>query len=117
MEFVTYQLTIVTHAPMQLTVGMLGECYFPHGRYIYTGSAKRNLEARIARHLSKKPKRMHWHIDYLLAVPEVEITGVERFSEPECQLNQQVQGAVVVPKFGASDCRVGCGSHLKFLGK
>ena len=112
---ITYQLTIHLYAPVQVTVGRLGECHFPAGRYIYTGSAKRNLEARIARHLSKKPKRMHWHIDYLLAVPQVGIVGVECFCEPECLLNQRVQGAMVVPRFGASDCRFGCGSHLKLL--
>jgi hypothetical protein len=32
-------------------------------------------------------------------------------------MNQSVQGTVLVPGFGASDCTAGCGSQVKFRGK
>jgi Uri superfamily endonuclease len=38
---------------------------------------------------------------------------VKRFSQDECVVNQKVAGTIVVPGFGASDCRRHCGSHLK----
>ena len=114
-QCVTYQLAITLAAPARIVVGRLGAFDFPAGRYLYTGSARRHLEARIARHLSRD-KRLHWHIDYLLAEPAAEVTRVERFPEPECEVNRGTAGEVIVPGFGASDCRAGCGSHLKFLG-
>jgi Uri superfamily endonuclease len=112
----TYQLEIELAAPARITIGRLGVYEFPAGRYIYTGSAKRNQEARIARHL-QRDKRLHWHIDYLLAVPSTRVAAVERFAELECAVNARTAGKVLVPCFGASDCRAGCGSHLKFLGE
>jgi Uri superfamily endonuclease len=96
-------------------VGALGTFVFPAGRYVYTGSALRNLEARIARHLSRD-KRLRWHIDYLLAAPGARVVRVRRAAEGECELNGATRGAVIVAGFGAGDCRSGCGSHLKYLG-
>jgi Uri superfamily endonuclease len=112
----TYQLHIEVGEEVRVTVGRLGECVFPAGRYIYTGSAKRNLEARLRRHLSRS-KRLHWHIDYLLAAPGVRVVSVARFAAPECQLNRQTAGTLPVPRFGSTDCRAGCGSHLKYQGR
>lgn len=110
----TYQLLIRVSKPVTVTVGRFGTFDFPAGWYVYTGSAKRALEARIQRHLSRD-KTLRWHIDYLLAQPAVAIRAVQRFCAPECLLNQQLEGESVVPGFGASDCRAGCGSHLKRL--
>ena len=109
----TYQIAIGLDRAARIAVGRLGEFAFPAGRYVYTGSAKRGLEARVRRHLSRA-KRLHWHIDHLLAAPGARVLGVEVSDEPECALNQRTRGAIVVPGFGASDCRCGCGSHLKF---
>ncbi len=100
---------------MRLRVGALGLLEFPKGRYAYTGSARRNLESRIARHLSRY-KPLHWHIDYLLARPEARVTRVLTFSRAECDVNRRTAGHIVAPGFGSSDCRSGCGAHLKFLG-
>lgn len=111
----TYQLHIEVREEIRVTVGRLGECLFPAGRYIYTGSAKRNLEARLRRHLSPS-KRLHWHIDYLLAAPGAQVVAVGRYAVPECELNRRTAGTLPVPRFGATDCRAGCGSHLKFQG-
>ncbi|HJW04520.1 MAG TPA: GIY-YIG nuclease family protein [Azospira sp.] len=111
----TYQLLIQVAAAIDVSVGRLGLCHFPAGRYVYTGSAKRNIGARVARHLSRK-KRLHWHIDYLLMAPGVQVAGTRLFDEPECQINRNMPGVVLVPGFGSTDCRAGCGSHLKYLG-
>lgn len=115
-EAITYQLQIEVAQPVRIAVGRLGTFLFPAGLYVYTGSARRNIEARIARHLSKK-KTLRWHIDYLLASPKAKVVSVKRSSQAECDLNQKVRGEVLVPGFGASDCRNGCGSHLQYLGK
>ena len=110
----TYQLLITVSAPVRVTVGRLGTFDFPAGDYCYTGSAVRHIEARIRRHQSPL-KKMHWHIDYLLAAPGVRVREVLRYTEAECGINQQVFGTIPVPGFGATDCRTGCGSHLKRL--
>ncbi|MCM8596002.1 DUF123 domain-containing protein [Accumulibacter sp.] len=111
----TYQLQILLAEPLRIVVGRLGECAFPAGRYVYTGSARRNLAARIARHL-RREKTLRWHVDYLLGAPGVTVTGVALSAAGECALNQATRGRIVVPGFGASDCRSGCRSHLKYLG-
>lgn len=111
----TYQLVIEVPKAMRRRIGLLGTFGFPAGLYVYTGSAKRNLEARIARHL-RKEKALRWHIDYLLSSPGVRIVVVTRSRRGECALNRATAGSVPVPGFGASDCRSGCGSHLKYIG-
>jgi len=113
---ISYQLRIDVDRPVRVRIGRLGRFLFPAGRYAYTGSAKRNLEARIARHL-RKDKALRWHIDWLLSAPGVKVVSVKRSSEDECALNQNLAGAIVAPRFGASDCRKGCGSHLRYLGQ
>jgi Uri superfamily endonuclease len=47
---------------------------------------------------------------------EARVTSVVRTERDECEVNQAHPGVVLVPGFGASDCRNGCGSHLKYLG-
>lgn len=112
---ISYQLLIELPRAVTVTVGRLGTCYFPAGRYTYTGSARRNLEARIARHL-RTEKTLRWHIDYLLAAKGARVLKVVRSTREECALNQSSTGSIPVPGFGASDCRTACGSHLKYLG-
>jgi Uri superfamily endonuclease len=113
-SFTTYQLTILIPRPTRRAIGRLGRFDFPAGRYVYTGSARRAFEARIARHLSAE-KTLRWHVDFLLAAPGARVVKVTRSRLPECELNQRVSGEILVPGFGASDCRAGCGSHLKFM--
>lgn len=114
-DFTTYQLHITLREPLRLAVGRLGSFDFPAGRYVYTGSARRNFRARVQRHLGQA-KTLRWHIDYLLNAPGVRVTTVLPANAGECDLNQAVGGGIVAPGFGASDCRRGCGSHLKYLG-
>jgi Uri superfamily endonuclease len=111
----SYQLLIDVSAPLRRVIGRLGEFDFPAGRYVYTGSATRNIDARIARHL-RPGKTLRWHIDYLVTGPGVRIVDVVRSGLAECALNRAVGGRIVATGFGASDCRAGCGSHLKYLG-
>jgi Uri superfamily endonuclease len=111
----SYQLQIDVKHPLRCAIGRLGEFDFPAGRYVYTGSARRAFETRIARHL-RSAKALRWHIDYLLTAPGVTVTGVVRSRRDECRLNQGGPGRVIVPGFGASDCKAGCGAHLKYLG-
>jgi Uri superfamily endonuclease len=114
-QFITYQLDIVLAELTRLSIGQLGAFDFPAGRYVYTGSARRNMQARIARHL-RNEKKLKWHIDYLLASPLASIDKVTRYALPECAINQRTAGVILIVGFGASDCHAGCGSHLKYLG-
>jgi len=114
---ITYQLLIDVSQPLTCVVGRLGEFAFPAGRYVYTGSARRAFEARVARHCTRGGKTLRWHIDYLLEAPGVNVVEVIRSRRAECALNKAVDGSVLTAGFGASDCRAGCGSHLKYLGR
>ena len=111
----TYQLVIKLSAPGSIKIGQLGEFFFPTGRYVYTGSARRNILARVQRHLQSQ-KTCRWHIDYFLVHLDTRIIDIRCSDLPECRLIQQQPGKIPVPGFGASDCRKGCGSHFKYLG-
>jgi Uri superfamily endonuclease len=112
---ISYQLRIDVSRPIRCAIGRLGEFDFPAGRYFYTGSARYGFEARVARHL-RAGKALRWHIDHLLSAPGVKITKVVRSCREECRLNQASPGSVLAPGFGSSDCKSGCGAHLKYLG-
>ena len=99
----------------------MGVATFPRGTYVYTGSAMKGLSARLERHL-KRRKKLHWHIDYLLAPHETEIKKIVIYRPvpgQECRQNQWIAAlagaAVVLKGFGASDCHSGCASHLSFF--
>ena len=114
-----YQLHISLSDMETVDVGRLGRYSFPKGKYIYTGSAKRGLNARIDRH-KQNDKKLHWHIDYLLGAKSAKITKVEVFdysSDGECALNQSIIGEHIVRGFGSSDCQNKCISHLVYIGK
>jgi len=110
----SYQLHIHLEKDSLISVGKLGEFLFPCGLYIYTGSAKKNIDARIQRHYSDNKKK-HWHIDYVLLSPHAKITNVFQFKDEECKLNQLIDGKIIAPGFGATDCKSKCGSHFKRL--
>lgn len=110
-----YQLWIRLCRPVRVEVGALGAIHFSQGTYIYTGRAARGLRARVQRHV-QRAKRVHWHIDYLLARRAARVEKVVlRSTEPEdeCRINGDVAGGwIAVLGFGASDCRSGCPGHL-----
>ena len=98
----TYQLYILVNKDLNLQIRKLGQFHFPAGQYIYTGSAKKNMQSRIKRHRSKD-KKCRWHIDYLLVNPHTEVTQVNYSTRPECELNQSTDGEILIKHFGASD--------------
>jgi len=110
----TYALLINVDSDCRITVGKRGAIRFPQGWYLYIGSAKVGLRGRLKRHLSAH-KKLRWHIDYVLAHPEVsirEILVTER--DMECLTAQELLktglASVIRPGLGSSDCR--CPSHL-----
>ena len=112
----SYQLFINVPKEIDLKIGKLGIYLFPVGSYVYTGSAKKNINKRIERHLSKK-KKLHWHIDYLLNNDAAQIIDIKKSEMIECNLNKKTNGTIIIKGFGSSDCNLCCGSHLKYLGK
>jgi Uri superfamily endonuclease len=93
---VSYQFVIEVGSPVRCTVGRLGVVDIPAGVYVYTGSARRGFEARLARH-ARATKTLRWHIDYLLTAAGVRIVKIIRSRRLECRLNQSVRGRIVVP--------------------
>lgn len=115
-----YQLRLRVSVAVRVRVGRLGTFRFPAGRYVYTGRAARGLRARVLRHLRRGGRQQvrFWHIDYLLARPEVHVERVVLASPrpaDECAETQALGGRVVAAGFGASDCRRRCGAHLRWL--
>lgn len=113
-----YHLIIELRKAIRLRRPRLDGGVLPAGFCIYTGSAKRNLLHRIARHLTSRHKK-RWHIDYLLASPYARVLDVVILpgrEQSECLANCEVgriRGAVVLHKgFGSSDCRCSCPAHL-----
>jgi len=113
----SYCLCIRVKDDIKVNVGALGVITFPNGLYIYVGSALNSLMPRLSRHLKTNKgqgKAIHWHIDYILRRPEVEVEGIYitvRAIRMECELASKVaERGVSVPRFGCSDCS--CPSHL-----
>jgi len=108
-----YALGIRVKKNLRISVGHLGKVSFPEGFYLYVGSAKKNLQARIKRHMKKK-KSKFWHIDYLLSQPTADVVDVWTGTKiGECELAKKVSNSLSskpVIGFGCSDCR--CSSHL-----
>ena len=107
----SYVLLISLDEERSIVVGALGERNFPAGAYAYVGSAMGGLDARIARHL-RADKRMHWHVDYLLAHARVvDVVRVPSEERLECRIAAAlVERVEAVQGFGCSDCA--CASHL-----
>ncbi|MGC9468299.1 MAG: GIY-YIG nuclease family protein [Anaerolineae bacterium] len=103
-----------------ITVGALGTHFFPAGTYLYVGSAwgPGGLQARISRHL-RGSLNAHWHVDYLRKHAQPIAVFLAPGTRLECAwaryLTQHRGTQIVVPRFGASDCR--CETHLFFLHK
>lgn len=115
-----YVLAAELKRSSRLEIGGLGRHSFPKGFYLYVGSAQRNLAHRLRRHLSEHPngKKLHWHIDYLLAHARVRyIWGFAGPKDWECRLSQYLTGldGVQIPLngFGSSDCH--CRAHLFYF--
>jgi Uri superfamily endonuclease len=108
-----YLLILGLPRDTQILVGAQGIISFKKGYYGYVGSALNGLEQRIKRHL-RSAKRLHWHIDYLLAQATIaEVFIKESAKREECTLARCLeQNFERIPGFGCSDCA--CKSHLFF---
>jgi sugar fermentation stimulation protein A len=110
-----YLLVLRVEEPVEIPVPRIGSPVLEPGWYVYAGSAKANLEQRLARHLRKR-KKLHWHIDHLSrAAASVRAFPVRTFHDLECPLAQDIARHAdgEVPGFGSSDCS--CSSHLFFF--
>ncbi len=114
-----YTLLIRAERERRITVGKLGTMRVRVGFYAYVGSAfgPGGLAARVRRHL-KREKTLHWHIDYLRAVADVEQVWFAAANEKrECRWAEVIgdlpDAVLPLDGFGASDC--GCRSHLFYF--
>ena len=107
-----YALVIELENSEAIEVGRLGAINFTAGWYAYVGSALGGLRARVGRH-ARRRKKLHWHVDYLLAAASVsEVIWTLSDERLECRIASVLrrQDFQSMPNFGASDCR--CPSHL-----
>jgi len=100
----TYLLNIHLENTRTIKIGKLGKYRFRKGHYIYVGSAKRNFNHRIKRHL-RQEKKMHWHIDYLLRYARIIKIWSSRLPEDNIADILSSMMEAPVPRFGASDSK------------
>jgi sugar fermentation stimulation protein A len=107
-----YMVVLHIQDDKDISIGAKGSIHFPKGYYVYVGSAKQNLAARLARH-QRKRKKMHWHIDYLRQ--EADVTAIIPIRTAD-DLEHELAGSVSsiapwsIAGFGCTDCQ--CSSHL-----
>ncbi|MFX1417594.1 MAG: DUF123 domain-containing protein [Promethearchaeota archaeon] len=120
----SYILVIFIERETKLIVGALGEITFNKGFYFYIGSAigtygSSMLLNRVKRHLSdKNEKKIHWHIDYLLADTNsfiIKLYLIPSIEPLECLIAQELSKICddFIKDFGSSDCQ--CISHLYYF--
>ena len=88
-----YSLIIDLKRKKTIQVGKLGLAAFPTGIYVYTGSAMNGLGARLRRHCSRK-KKIHWHIDHLLTLPDARIRKIILYPAAPGQECRQNNGSL-----------------------
>lgn len=128
-----YILLIRLPEKTTIKIGAKKETDFPAGWYVYTGSSARSLSKRVQRHAAEN-KKLHWHIDYLLATATLYKTwiikdprqqlrtnhsnvGLDTTLPFECalarKLSQVNDGEKFFAGFGSGDCR--CDGHLSYF--
>lgn len=107
-----YFVVLQVREALNIVIGAKGTMSFPIGYYVYVGSARKGLAARLARH-QRKRKKMHWHIDYLRQYADViAVVPVRTADDLEHDMARAV-GQIAqwnIPGFGCTDCD--CHSHL-----
>ena len=113
----SYCLCIRVDRNSEIKIGSLGPIKFSRGMYVYVGSALNSLIPRLWRHIrtSRGEGRVaHWHIDYLLREPGIEIEAIYATDwavRMECEIATHIaEKGEPIPLFGSSDCA--CVSHL-----
>jgi len=111
-----YILVLEVGCPVDVQIGKRGEISLEPGRYLYGGSAKRGIAARVNRHFSGG-ETLYWHIDYLTRHPRVDV--IEAWCYPDNSLVEHQLAAMenlsengIFRGFGNGDCKEGCRSHL-----
>ena len=102
---------------LSIRAGRLPARTLPPGTYVYVGRARKNLGARLNRHL-RADKKTRWHIDYLEPHKRARRVWVHPNCHDECGAVGYLRAEIPdsecpAPGFGSSDCR--CGSHLVWL--
>lgn len=118
-----YCLIIRCSSPASIYCGKFKNILFPVGYYYYIGSAQKNLNARIERHI-RREKNIHWHIDYLTTNQNFRVVEILIFRDKkksyECTISQDLLNNfspdIIAPGFGNSDCHR-CESHLYYKKK
>jgi sugar fermentation stimulation protein A len=111
-----YLIILAIPEPCRADTGSLGTLFFQAGWYVYAGSARKNLSKRMGRHLRKRGKQKHWHLDYLCPLAKtIRALPILTYQNRECDLAAALKalGGKGVPGFGSSDCR--CESHLYYF--
>ena len=115
-----YVLLFEIKKQVLVTIGSLGKQTFPVGHYVYVGSAlgSGGIRARLSHHLKPSPKP-HWHIDYLKPhINWLMVGWLVTCERLECVWTHKLikDGASApICRFGASDCKQKCPSHLLLL--
>ncbi len=107
-----YILELFAENDFSISAKKFTDVDFPKGYYYYIGSAQKNLNSRIERHLQKN-KKIHWHIDHLTT--HKSITVVKTYILPDAKKNIEAELAngfvknfnaeIIVKGFGNSDTK------------
>jgi sugar fermentation stimulation protein len=111
----SYMVVLQVPEEKNAYIGALGTITFVPGYYVYVGSAKRNLAARLARHRRVR-KKMHWHLDYLRPITIVTATiPIRTADDLEHRLSHRLEDIAErhIDHFGCTDCS--CPSHLFYF--
>ena len=107
-----YVILLEIEEDQEIQIGSLGLVEFPKGWYVYCGSAKKNLTARVNRHLRIR-KGIHWHLDYLRQIAK-QAVGIPFRTQDEIEHSLSTDLSELadwkIDGFGCSDCD--CDSHL-----
>lgn len=107
-----YMIVLHLEEDRDIPTGSLGTLHYRKGYYVYAGSAKRNLDQRMAHHRALRKKK-HWHMDYLRQ--ECSFLAALPIRTKE-DLEHRLAGRLSdiadwsVKGFGCTDCH--CDSHL-----
>ncbi len=118
-----YILEIENKVDFQLLTKRFDVILLKKGFYYYVGSAQKNLQSRIKRHISKS-KKIHWHIDNITTQKQTNISRIfiipEANKKEECitvkLMFSRFKLQFPVRNFGNSDCN-SCIAHLLFSKK
>lgn len=112
-----YCMVLKNPETREVTVGSLGTIRWPEGWTYYVGRAQYGWSSRLQR-FTRPDQSLHWHVDYLVADPEIDLTYLLLFDEladGECDLAEWFanldETEPLHEAFGASDCRAKCPAH------